>query len=72
MAQFKLSTSFQFQSGAVKSIDVSLNDVKVIKFQFQSGAVKSRDRLVCIKTKITDFNSKVVRLKVRCWNHSKK
>ena len=54
--------TFQFQSGAVKSLPEYEAKIRKEIFQFQSGAVKSFWLVYCLIERLY-FNSKVVRLK---------
>ena len=59
------SPVFQFQNGSIKSPSGNLKPSKEDMFQFQNGSIK-RIRLWVVVFNPPGFNSKMVRLKVRC------
>ena len=55
---------FQFQTGAIKSMEKYVRCLRAAKFQFQTGAIKRVDGLAIFRPE-GSFNSKLVRLKAK-------
>ena len=59
-----LVSTFQFQNGAIKSLNTVSLSTQLGMFQFQNGAIKRGKGDFVSVHEVTRFNSKMVRLKV--------
>ena len=59
----RMCLRFQFQDGAIKSIEISPSLTAFTAFQFQDGAIKRLEGLAGLFLMNKNFNSKMVRLR---------